>query len=162
MSIYFKEDFIQQNSNFIEIYFGNKKSNQEFSCSIPNSMIQNINRLKEKFTHFTTFKTTYHYKDLIHANHSTYQCNTISHKLVQTNINDMIIINNIKHKINNSSFPCSSNYPLIYKHSITQITISDTIKILLFDNILKLEIIKNKDWNTTYTTLKTILNELFK
>ena len=166
MSIYLKEDYIHNNSNFIEIYFGTKKSNQEVSCSIPNSMIVHINKLKEKYNHSNTLKITYHYKDLIHTIHNnkseTHQFNTISHKLVHTNTIDMIIINNLKNKLNSSEFPCSNNYPLIQKQSITEINISHTIKLLIFDSTLKFEIIKNKDWNTTYTTLKTILNLLFQ
>ncbi len=166
MSIYLKEDYIHNDSNFIEIYFGTKKSNQEVSCSIPNSMILHFNKFKEKYTHSNSMKITYHYKDLIHTihnNHSeTHQFNTISHKLVHTNTSDMIILNNIKHKLNSSVFPCSNNYPLIQKQSITEIIISHTIKLLLFDSTLKFEIIKNKEWNTTYTTLKTLLNELFQ
>ena len=165
MSIYLKEDYINTNSNFIELYFGTKKSNHEVSCSIQNSMIVHVNKLKEKYNYSNTMKITYHYKDLIHTIHNnkseTYQFNTLSHKLVHTNTIDMIIINNLKHSINNSAFPCSNNYPLIQTHSITEINISNTIKLLLFDSTLKFEIIKNKDWNTTYTTVKTILNELF-
>ena len=76
-----------------------------------------------------------------------------------------MIINNKKEIQTNSCFPCSNNYKLVQSYITNEIQISEDIKVLFFDNTIKLEVTKSSDfnrWNNTFIKLNNLLDEIIQ
>lgn len=152
---------IHSKSNYLEIFIGDKINNKKFKCREDN--YTNIfNKYKKLITNY--YKKVYYHKDLIYSIspyiQETYKINHLSTKIINNNDKDLLILNNNKHIVPNSNFSCSYNYNLEQLYSVTEIFIANDIKLLFFNNIIKIEVIINKNSKECHQTLD-ILNKLF-
>lgn len=151
---------IHPESNYLEIYIGEKINNKKFKC-IANNYTNILNKYKEKCKSY--YKKIYYHKNLVYSISphikETYKLNHLSTKIINKNNKDILILNNNKHIVPNHNFPCSYNYNLEQLYNITEVSIADDIKLLFFNNTIKIEVIKNKKSNEWHKTLD-ILNKL--
>jgi hypothetical protein len=149
-------------SNYLEIYIGNKINNKQFSCT--NNNYTKLLELYKKDS-ICYNKKIYYYKNLIYTIYNNkHETSNIKH-ISTSYINNLVILNNKTEIQSNSSFPCSNNYKLVQCYNTTEIQISDYIKLLFFDNTIKLEIIKSQDfnqWNNTFIKLNNLLDEIIQ
>lgn len=152
---------IHQENNYLEIYIGEKMNNKKFK-SITINYTNIFNKYKDKGIKY--YKKLYYHKNLVYSIsphiQETYKLNHLSTKIINKNNKDILILNNNKHIVPNCNFTCSYNYNLEQLYNITEVSITDDIKLLFFNNTIKIEVIKNKKSNEWHKTID-VLNKLF-
>jgi hypothetical protein len=164
-----KGDNLNTETNYVEIYFGKKKSNKEFKTNLESKQITVFNDFKSKYKTNKYSQKKYYHKNLIHyvnininnsSNSITYEHKNLDTNIIQNSNIDLITFCN--KRLNNAVFPCLYSYMLTELLEIEEIEISNTIKILLFNNSIKFELTKDKNWKDTINLFKkTIENLLF-
>lgn len=168
-----KGDNLNTETNSVEIYFGKKKYNKEFITKIETETLNKtkFNDFKSKYKTNKYTQQIYYYKNLIHyvnininnsSNSKTYEHTNLDTNIIQNSNIDLITFCNKRQILNNAEFPCLYSHMLTELLEIEEIDISNTIKILLFNNSIKFELTKDKNWKDTINLLKkTIENLLF-
>ena len=166
-----KTDNLNIETNSIEIYFGKKKSNKEFKINLENDHLNQLefDNFKLKYNTKKYKQKIYYYKNLIHyvnintdnlSNSSTYEYKNLETNIIQNSNIDLITFSNKTTLIKNAEFPCLYNHMLTELLEIEEIKISNTIKILLFNNSIKFELILDKNWKETINLFKQIVENL--
>lgn len=167
---YLKKDNMNKDINSMEVYFGKKISNKEFKTNVKDNLNRTeLTKFKSKYPIKKYNQKIYYYKNMIHyididnqynALSKTFKTNNIDKNITQNTNIDFITFLNEKKSINNADFTCSYNYALTELIEIEEIKISDTIKLILFNNTIKLEIIKDKHWVETISLLKNVMENI--
>ena len=164
-----KGDNLNTETNYVEIYFGKKKSNKEFKTKIETETLNKtkFNDLKSKYKINRYTQKIYYYKNLIHyvnmnnsSNSKTYEHTNLDTNIIQNSNIDLITFCNKRKILNNAEFPCLYSHMLTELLEIEEIKISNTIKILLFNNSIKFELILDKNRKETINLFKQIVENL--
>ena len=152
------------NTNYLELYLGNKINNTQFDTTIDKEIYtKNLEVLKKNYKYEKYTTKRYFYKNLIHLIQSntltktTVRLINLSTKIIQNNTIDTFIGQHKKTLIKDTLFPCSYNYPITESFNITEFTITNNLKILFYDSNIKFEITKtiNSNKNSNQDSIDT-------